>query len=74
MSRYTIPDAEQPEWVEVSLARPCRVCGAVSECTVLESEEFAHCIRTVSDRPVLDGGWLHRLTDTGVSARVLLPA
>ena len=74
MARYATPDTEQLEWVEVSLAQPCRVCGGVSECTMLENGEFAHCIQTVSERPVLDRGWLHRLAAGRVDANVLTPA
>jgi hypothetical protein len=61
MSRSSVAFQDQLLWVEVSLAQPCRVCGAISVCTILESGEFAHCSVTVSEWPVLDGGWLHRL-------------
>jgi hypothetical protein len=51
---------EPLRWVEVSPACPCRVCGAVSACTLLECGEFVLCRRTISEWPMLDGGWLHR--------------
>ena len=60
MSRYST-FVDELQWLEVSPAEPCVVCGAISECTVLESREFARCSQTVSEWPVLDGGWLHRL-------------
>jgi hypothetical protein len=61
-------------WSDVSLAEPCRVCGAISGCMVLESREFVRCANTVSEWPVLDGGWLHRLDVTVLTSAELTPA
>lgn len=63
MSRYAGLVADVPEWVSVSLERPCPVCGASTECTILEDDVFARCVNVVCERPVLTGGWLHRLSD-----------
>lgn len=75
MSRYaTTIVIEELVWIEVSLAQPCQICGAVSGCTTMENGEFAHCSQTVSEWPVLDGGWLHRLAVDGVQTDALSPA
>ena len=63
MSRYASPVIDAPEWVTVSADHPCPVCGATSECGVLEAGEFARCLNTVCEWPVLNGGWLHRLNE-----------
>jgi hypothetical protein len=60
MPRYG-PVVDVPEWLDVSSDRPCPVCGGVSGCGVLEDGEFARCLNVVCERPVLTGGWLHRL-------------
>jgi hypothetical protein len=55
------PSIQDPlTWVEVSLSCPCTICGAVSECSTLEGDAFALCRHTISDWPMLGGGWLHR--------------
>jgi hypothetical protein len=60
MIRY--PSLVDPgAWVDVSPACPCRVCGAVSKCMVLESGDFVLCRQGVSEWPMLGGGWLHRV-------------
>jgi hypothetical protein len=41
---------------------------------VLESREFVRCANTVSEWPVLDGGWLHRLDVTVLTSAELTPA
>ena len=57
---------EKLEWSEVSSAHPCPACQATSGCTLLEDGEFIRCVTTISERPVLTGGWLHRVA--GVEA------
>jgi hypothetical protein len=73
MLRHSFSTDAQLLWVEVSVAEPCRICGATRECTTVESGEFARCINTVSERPVLDGGWLHRLDQITMQADILTP-
>jgi hypothetical protein len=63
MPRYGPATAEAAAWVRVSPEDPCPVCGAASECRVLEDGEFACCCATVSERPILTEGWLHRRTN-----------
>jgi hypothetical protein len=59
MTRY--PSLVDPgTWVDVSPACPCRVCGGVSKCTMLESDDFVLCRQGISEWPMLGGGWLHR--------------
>jgi hypothetical protein len=61
MSRYAYPEADVPEWIEASSARPCPVCGATSGCSILEDGEFVRCLEIICDWPVSAGGWLHRV-------------
>ena len=61
MARYAAASAHVPEWVEVSSAEPCSMCGRTSRCAVQEDGEFGRCFEVVSDWPVVTGGWLHRL-------------
>jgi hypothetical protein len=63
MSRYGAATIDAAEWVRVSHEEPCPVCGAASECRVLEDGEFACCCTTTSEWPILTDGWLHRLPD-----------
>jgi hypothetical protein len=51
------------EWESVSIERPCPVCGEGAACSILEDGTFARCVNVVCDRPILTGGWLHRLAD-----------
>jgi hypothetical protein len=41
---------------------------------MLDSGEYVHCTQTVSEWPVLDGGWVHRLAEIGRQADALTPA
>ena len=65
MSRYSRPTTDVPEWVPVSAEHPCLVCGASIACTFLANGDFACCVNVTCDRPVLNGGWLHRLNEPG---------
>jgi len=49
-------------WVRVSKKRPCPVCKKNDWCGVTADGVFACCMRVKTDRPVKNGGWLHRLT------------
>jgi hypothetical protein len=61
-ARYpTASDELEQAWVEVSTARPCPICGAVRQCLRLTSGDLVDCHQTVSDRPMVDGGWLQHL-------------
>jgi hypothetical protein len=66
MLRYETSANEELEWREVSLADPCPACQATSGCTLLEDGEFIRCVTTLSERPLLAGGWLHRVADIEV--------
>ena len=54
---------DQLMWMDVSPACRCRICGALSECAMLESGDFVLCRQTISEWPMLGGGWLHRYLD-----------
>ncbi len=70
MLGYGSDTNEEREWLEVSLTDPCPACQATSECTRLEDGEFIRCVTTISERPLLTGGWLHRVA--GVEAHKLV--
>jgi hypothetical protein len=61
MVRYAEASVDTPEWLTVSSAQPCPVCGGTSRCSVQEAGEFGRCLEVVSDWPVVTGGRLHRL-------------
>ena len=63
MSRFAGATIDVPEWVSVTGERPCPVCGSFTECSILEDDGFARCVNVVCERPVLTGGWIHRLSD-----------
>ena len=65
MLRYGSDASAEVEWREVSFAHPCPVCQATTGCTLLEDGEFIRCVTTISERPLLTGGWLHRLAGVG---------
>ena len=52
------------EWVRVTRARPCAVCGKPSWCGVSADGVWAVCMRVESGKATRNGGWLHRLRDT----------
>ena len=72
MLRYGSDASGEVEWREVSFAHPGPVCEATTGCTLLEDGAFIRCVTTISERPLLTGGWLHHLT--GVEADNLVVA
>jgi len=48
-------------WIRVTRHEPCAICGHVDWCGLSEDRTVAVCMRVKSDRPVRNGGWLHRL-------------
>jgi hypothetical protein len=72
MSMYGRDANAEMERSEVSLADPCPVCQATSGCTLLEDGEFIRCVTTISERPLVTGGWLHRVA--GVEAHRIVVA
>ncbi len=56
------------EWVRVNRHHPCPICGKPDWCGVSADGSAAICMRTESDRPVRNGGWVHRLTDAPPAA------
>jgi hypothetical protein len=61
-------NADDIEWLPVSASRPCKVCGAQQGCRT--REEFACCTHRVSDWPLTNGCWLHRLDSSREVDRV----
>lgn len=49
------------DWIQVSSAAPCPICGAGENCRIHADEAFACCIREPSDWRLSNGGWLHRV-------------
>jgi len=70
MARFAPVRAEivEGDWVPASPPSPCPVCRATSGCWISADGEFACCLRTVCDWPVVSGGWLHRLDEGGAPA------
>jgi len=54
-------------WLRVSKAKPCAVCGKGDWCTYT-ADGVVCCMRTQTDRPAANGGWLH-----GCQGRVAAP-
>ncbi len=52
------------QWAAVSPEHPCPICGAFEGCGVAPCPECiaVNCLRVVSDIPMTDGGWFHRLS------------
>ncbi len=53
-------------WRRVSRRFPCPICQKFDWCTYTGAEDspgVACCMRTESDRPMQNGGWLHKLQD-----------
>ena len=51
--------ADEIEWVRVSTARPCPLCGGLDGCAVTADDRYARCRLVPSAHPVAGGGWLH---------------
>jgi hypothetical protein len=54
------------EWVRVNRSNPCPICKKADWCTRTLDGDLACCMRTESERPSRNGGWLHRLTEAPV--------
>lgn len=53
------------QWRRITRGRPCPVCGKPDWCGVSIDECVAVCMRIESDKPSRNGGWVHRLRDSG---------
>ncbi len=53
------------EWIRVSRAEPCPVCGRPDYCTRTTDGTAVKCMRVESDKPDKGqlGGWIHNLAD-----------
>lgn len=49
------------DWIQVSSAAPCPICGSGRSCRIHADEAFACCTRQPSDWRLSNGGWLHRV-------------
>ena len=60
------------EWIKVSRARPCDICGKPDYCTRTADGTTVKCMRVASDHVVhnkdLGDGWLHKVADHGLPA------
>ncbi len=61
MPTHAHETASDVDWTTVSEQHPCAICGAHDRCRRGFADEFACCLRTVSDWPLITGGWVHRL-------------
>lgn len=52
------------QWVAVSIEHPCPICESIDGCGVAPCPDctVVNCLQVVSDFPMTDGGWLHRLS------------
>ena len=49
------------DWIRVSHATPCPICGGLDDCRTHVEEEFACCVLEPSEWRLANGGWLHRV-------------
>ncbi len=49
----------EQDWRRVSRREPCRICGKPQWCTI-HANGSACCMRVESERPMKNGGWLHK--------------
>lgn len=52
------------EWTRVTKRHPCPICQKPDWCTLLADGSAACCMRVESPKPMKNGGWLHKLTET----------
>jgi len=57
------------DWTPVSHQHPCAICGSHDRCRRGFADEFACCVRMVSDWPLTTGGWVHRVDSPRSDAR-----
>jgi hypothetical protein len=48
-------------WVRVSKKNPCSVCQKPDWCCI--GDRYINCMRVQSDKPCVNGGWLHAIND-----------
>ncbi len=49
------------EWIRVSAEAPCPICKKPDWCGFTSNGTAVCCMRVESDRPLHNGGWLHRI-------------
>lgn len=59
---------KQYKWHRVNKSHPCRVCGHSDWCT--ESEIGSCCMRSKNDRPLKNGGYLHKTGEPVSGVRI----
>ena len=65
--------AVDSEWLRVTRARPCAICGKPDWCTYSGDGRVAACMRVESEKPLRNGGWLHHVGESGGSGGPALP-
>jgi hypothetical protein len=48
-------------WTRVTTKNPCPICGKPDWCTITPDGTAASCMRIQSDKPLANGGYLHRI-------------
>ncbi len=61
MNRHLRSRIVDDEWDRVSPRRPCPICGADAGCRVRLSDALVCCASRVSQWPLTNGAWLHRI-------------
>lgn len=64
MTRIHPVKTNDAEWIRVSAADPCPICGANTSCEVFSDGNFASCNGRTSEWPLTNGAWLHRVEDS----------
>ncbi len=61
MVRYGPAVLAAGEWINADSDHPCPICYGVEGCGTLRDEGYARCLEWPSERPLVAGGWLHRI-------------
>lgn len=63
----------KPGFIRVSRQNPCPVCAGEKWCSFSETGAWVICMRTRSDRPTKNGGWIHRVDGPRPTGPVITP-
>lgn len=55
---------KRSEWIRVTRARRCPCCDKADWCSISADGAVVHCMRVESAKPVKNGGWIHRLSES----------
>ena len=61
------------QWIRVSKARPCKICGKHDWCSYSADQTVACCARIESRTRAGNAGWIHKLTDAVRIPKLVTP-